>query len=53
MRPRQVGKAGAGGEVGERHAAVDASGPVALVLLGLVALELVLRVGARRSAAAA
>jgi hypothetical protein len=34
--------------MGERRAAVDVSGQVALALLGLVALEMALRVWSRR-----
>jgi hypothetical protein len=53
LRPRPFGPAGDGAALGERRAAVDASGPVAVALLGLVALELALRVGARRRASVA
>jgi hypothetical protein len=49
LRPRPLSSAEAGGAFGERRSAVDASGPVALVLLGLVALELALRIGVRRA----
>jgi hypothetical protein len=48
LRPRPAGPEAASAQNGERRAAVDASGPVAVVLLGLVALELALRAWARR-----
>ncbi|MCL2449075.1 MAG: VWA domain-containing protein [Polyangiaceae bacterium] len=51
LRPRPFTASSSNGALGERQTAVDASGPVALVLLGLVALELALRVAARRGAA--
>jgi hypothetical protein len=44
LRPRRVAPASAASGFGERRAQVDVSGQVALVLLGLAALELVLRV---------
>lgn len=48
LRPRPSDASTAGAGVGERRAAVDVSGPVALVLLALVTLEMVLRLISRR-----
>jgi hypothetical protein len=48
LRPRATAAATEGGAMGERRAAVDVSGQVALALLGLVALEMALRVWSRR-----
>ena len=48
LRPRPFGGSTQGEAMGERRAAVDVSGPVALALLGLVALEMALRIWARR-----
>jgi hypothetical protein len=48
FRPRAAPGGGANAAVGERRAAVDASGPVAIVLLALMALELALRTRGRR-----
>jgi hypothetical protein len=44
LRPRAAGVATQGSSLGEAHSSVDVSWGVALVLLGLVAAELVLRV---------
>jgi len=48
LRPRAAAASTQGGAMGERRAAVDVSGQVALALLGLVALEMALRVWSRR-----
>jgi hypothetical protein len=50
LRPRPSDASTAGTGVGERRAAVDVSAPVALLLLGLVTLEMVLRLVSRREA---
>ncbi|MDP9037415.1 MAG: VWA domain-containing protein, partial [Myxococcota bacterium] len=50
FRPRAPSPAAGGAGVGERRAAFDASGHVAIVLLGLMALELVMRIRAQRPA---
>jgi len=48
LTPRAASGAAAGAGMGETHASVDASGPVALGLLALVAAEMALRMWARR-----
>jgi hypothetical protein len=52
LRPRRTLATTTGAGVGERGASVDASAPVALFLLALVALELGLRLASRRTLAA-
>jgi hypothetical protein len=52
LRPRAVLASAARGGADSRPGSVDASGPVAMVLLGLMALELALRIHAKRRAAA-
>jgi hypothetical protein len=52
LRPRRVASGSAASGFGERRAQVDVSGQVALILLGLGALELVLRVVSGRRARA-
>jgi hypothetical protein len=44
LRPRAIASSADGGGLGQRHAPVDISGEVALVLLFLTALEMALRV---------
>jgi len=48
LRPRAAATTTGGEGMGERRASVDISGPVALALLVLVALEIVLRAWSRR-----
>jgi hypothetical protein len=48
LRPRAAAAAATQGRGGPRRGAVDASGPIALVLLALMALEMALRLHARR-----
>jgi hypothetical protein len=48
LRPRSASPRASGEGVGERRASVDASGPLALALLGLLALEMALRLASRR-----
>ena len=48
LRPRSAASTNPGATVGERRAAVDASGEVALALLALMALEMGLRLWQRR-----
>jgi len=48
LRPRSVAPSAAGEGIGERRASVDVSGQVALLLLGLVSVELGLRLRSRR-----
>jgi hypothetical protein len=52
MRPRATTLATAGATVRAPRGSVDASGPVAIALLGLMAIELALRLAARRVEAA-
>jgi hypothetical protein len=52
MRPRPTPAEATAPSVRDRRGAVDASGPVAIALLALVALELVLRIVSRRQAEA-
>jgi hypothetical protein len=52
LRPRRVASGSSASGFGERRAQVDVSGQVALILLGLGALELVLRVVSGRRARA-
>jgi len=52
LRPRSVSPSLARAAADARPGSVDVSGPVAIVLLGLIALELALRVHARRRARA-
>jgi hypothetical protein len=47
LRPRAAASAGAAEQVGVRRGTADASGAVALILLGLMGIELALRVFAR------
>jgi hypothetical protein len=47
LRPRAAAPATTEGRAGLRRGAVDASGPIALVLLGLMAVEMALRLYAR------
>ncbi|HEX8794091.1 MAG TPA: BatA and WFA domain-containing protein [Polyangiaceae bacterium] len=48
LRPRAASSGAVGEAVGERRASVDVSGPIALVLLALVAAEMALRTWSRR-----
>ncbi len=48
LRPRAASGGGGGEGMGERRASVDVSGPIALVLLALVAAEMALRAWSRR-----
>jgi hypothetical protein len=48
LRPRAAASTAAGDGLGERRASVDVSGSVALLVLGLVALEMGLRAWSRR-----
>jgi hypothetical protein len=48
LRPRAASATAESEALGERRASVDMSGPLALVLLGLVALEMALRLSSRR-----
>jgi Mg-chelatase subunit ChlD len=48
LRPRSASAAAETEALGQRRASVDMSGPLALVLLGLVALEMALRLSSRR-----
>jgi hypothetical protein len=50
LRPRSTAPSAAGGGFGERRASVDVSGEVALLLLGLAAVELALRIASGRRA---
>jgi hypothetical protein len=50
LRPRSTAAQTKGGGFGERHASVDVSGEVALLLLALAALELALRIVSGRRA---
>jgi hypothetical protein len=52
LRPRALAEGARGAELGERRAAVDISGQVALALLALMCLEMVLRVVSKRRAGA-
>ena len=48
LRPRAASATSDTETLGQRRASVDMSGPLALVLLGLVALEMALRLSSRR-----
>jgi hypothetical protein len=48
LRPRAAGGSAGGEGMGEHRASVDVSGPIALVLLALVAAEMALRTWSRR-----
>jgi hypothetical protein len=50
MRPRSTQPEATAPTVRDRRGSVDASGPVAIALLALVALELALRIVSRRQA---
>jgi hypothetical protein len=49
LRPRAAAEVTSGEHVGERRAAVDVSGPVALLLLAATAFEMALRLWTRRA----
>jgi hypothetical protein len=49
LRPRAAAETASGGRVGERRAVVDVSGPVALLLLAVTAIEMALRLWTRRA----
>jgi hypothetical protein len=53
LRPRAASATAESEGLGERRASVDMSGPLALALLGLVALEMALRLSSRRRLLAA
>jgi hypothetical protein len=53
LRPRRLAQNALGERLGERRAAVDISGQLAIALLALMGAEIVLRVASRRRAGAA